>query len=91
VDDLKNLGGFLRFVGLQMADKVVAGVGPIGQFSPLGLELLHVVFAEVAQPERIGVANRLGGKFLGNRDQLDVRPVPSNARRRRQNAGFHLI
>ncbi len=91
LDDVENFGRFLRFVGLQMADEVVAGAGAIGQFSALLIELLHVVFAEVAQAELVGFANHRGRKFLGDRDQQNIGTLASGARGRAGDAGFHVV
>jgi hypothetical protein len=74
-----------------MADEVVARAGAIGQFQPLGLELLQVVFAEVAQPERVGVANRSGREFLGDGYQLDVGTLASGACRSLYDARLNFV
>jgi len=90
VDHVENLGGFFGLVRLQVPDKVIAGVRAIGQLGALQLELLHIVFAEVAQTELVSVANHAGGKFLGHRDELNIGTLAPRARRCGYDAGFHL-
>ena len=74
-----------------MADEVVARAGAIGQLSVLSVELLHVILAEIPQPERVGFANRRGGEFLGDRHQQDVGPLASGPCSRPRDAGFYLF
>jgi hypothetical protein len=91
VDDVENLRRLFRFVGLQMADEMVAGASAIGQLRVFSFELLQVVFAEVAQPERVGVANRSGREFLGDGYQLDVGTLASGACRSLYDARLNFV
>ncbi len=74
-----------------MADKMIVGLRTIRQFGVLGIELLHVVFTEIAQAERVSFANRRGGKFLADRHQLNIRTLASGAGRNRRYTRFHLV
>jgi hypothetical protein len=74
-----------------MTDKVEAGgIQDRGQFGTLLLELLHIILAEIAQAELVGFANRVGWKFLGDRDQLNVGWVATGASRRASDPSFDL-
>ena len=91
MDDIEYFRGFLGFVGLQMANEMVMGVGIICEFQPFGVELLDIVFTEVPQAERIGLLDRRSRKFLGDSPQQDVGALASGTRRRIGDAGFHLV
>lgn len=71
LDDVKQLGGALGFVGLEMADQVEAGSGEIGDGGSLGFKFLDIVFAELAQAEIVGLADDGGGEDLGDGEQGD--------------------
>jgi hypothetical protein len=74
-----------------MADKVEAGgIQKIAHLGTLLLELLHIILAEIAQAELVGFANRVGWKFLGDRDQLNVGWVATGASRRASDPSFDL-
>ncbi len=57
--------GFFRFVGLQMSDQVKPGVREIGDGREFALHLLHIVLAEIAQPDSVCVADGLGSEYFG--------------------------
>ncbi len=74
-----------------MADQVEPRAGQGANLRRLALELLHVVFAELAQPEVIGLLDRGRGEDLGYRQQQDIRRVAARpVRRSRHPLAHHL-
>ena len=57
LDHLEQLRGLARLVRLQVADQVETRARETGHRGLLAFELLHVVLAELAQPELPGLAN----------------------------------
>ena len=67
-----------------MPDQVVARVRQAGKLRGLTLELLHVVFAEVAQSQIVGLAKGVGGKHFGDgQEENSGRIAPRPAGRTR--------
>lgn len=91
MDDIENLRRFFGFIGLQVADEMVARTLAIGEFPALGIEFLNVVFAEVAQAERVGFADRRGRELFGDRNQLNVGTAASGARGRLRDTKLYLV
>ena len=69
---MKQLGGPLGFVRLQMADEVEMRFGQVLHLRELTFKFLKIILAEVAQPKRVGVANYRSWKNLGNSHQRDI-------------------
>ena len=78
--DGEKLRRLFRLVRLQMADQMEARAVEIGDSGRFALHLLHVVFAEFAQPERLSLADRFRSEYLGDRQQLHRRRSRGRAR-----------
>src|SRR5690242_3766701 len=74
-----------------MAYEVKTGAGQIAHFGILVLELLDVVLSELAQSERVRVADHLRGKNFGHSQQRDGSRIAPRALGRAPNAGTHLF
>ena len=90
IDGRKKLRGLFRFVRLQMSDQMESGVRQIGDGRGFALHLLHIVLAEIAQPRRVGFADRLGAEDFGDGQQADRRRIAAaRGRRRARSAPGH--
>ena len=69
IDGAKEPGGFVRLIRLQSADKVEARCGQVRKGGRFALHFLHIVFAELAQPETISFADRLRPEYFGDGQQ----------------------
>src|SRR5512140_2193217 len=86
-----QLYGLARLVGLKMADEMELGFGQSGKGGMLVRELLHVILAEHAQAQGVGLAQHRGGEFLRHRDQRDLFTRSTRPAHRRLDAQLDLL
>ena len=63
---VEHVRGTLRFIALELADQVEAGLGQSGKGGLLRFELLHVVLTEVPQAPFVGRHDGFGRLALGH-------------------------
>jgi hypothetical protein len=68
LEQLHSLG---RLVGLQVPDKMKPRPGESAHQRGFAFELLHVILAELAQAQCVGLLNGFGGEDFGDREQPD--------------------
>ena len=93
LDATKQLRGAGALVALQVPDQMESRAGQIAHRGIFAFEFLHIVFAELAQAQFVGVANGLRGEHLGDGQQQDcagLRCARSAARAMRRRTAASL-
>lgn len=79
LDDVEEFAGAFRLVGLEVADEVEAGAVEVADCRSLGLELLNVVFAELAETECVGFEDGIGREDFGDGEERNLGAAAAGA------------